>query len=197
MKKQTKKNLILALAFGVVIILGAYLIITNNTNKGKTSPDSNQEESQSQEEKDTESQNILPRVYENQTLGFSFNYPEGYGFTQDNISKDTTNTKMIIKNLDRRTTLTIYTNISGIDPDLADKHYLMEKSGDEFIISEKQDGFIPERDTSGTYSVIADFGVTEGTSKVSGKSYLAIWNSDINNKYLEDFENILESFKEI
>jgi hypothetical protein len=200
MKKKDKKNILLGLII-ILLIFGVSFYLLFRNNKGEK--DSSNINSAVQDISDTENETIegnniseVSGIYENKKAGISFSYPKSFKITQDNLGSSEINSKLILKDDSLDVSITVYQNLHGINPQFSDYIYHMVKSGDSFIISKRVEGEIPERDTE-SFSVIANFGDAEGTSKVNGSTMVMILNSKPNNTYEEEFKKVVTSLKEI
>lgn len=198
MRKKDKKGI--AVAVIAVLFVGGLLFLffsnrrveTSNSNSAVQSIKENEEEPKIEENNVSSTEGI----YENKKAGISFSYPESFKISQDNLGSGQINSKLILKDENIGVSITVYQNLHGINPQFSDYIYYMGKSGESFTISKRIEGEIPEKDTE-AFSIIANFGDAEGTSKVNGNTMLMILNSKPNNTYEDQFKKVVTSLKEI
>ncbi|NTU69843.1 hypothetical protein HGB13_03430 [bacterium] len=202
MKKKLNQKTILG-AGVLIIAIGAFLFffIEDPKKSSDNNVDNNsvavQETGENDKEKESNSNaTVKAGIYENKKAGISFTYPESYKVTKDNLGSGEINSKLILNDESRKLSVTIYQNLHGLNPQFSDYIYHMVKSGDSFVISKRVEGEIPERDTE-SFSIIANFGDAEGTSKVNGSSMIMIFNSTPNNTFEDEFKKIVLSLKEV
>jgi len=197
---KSKSTLLVLLIILIILGFGWFLLFSNSEYSGNNNIQENSVVDDKQDrnkEFDKQKAEVGENKYQNQSVGLSFDYLANYKITEDNLSSGQKNSRLIYRNDNKNTQLIVYANVEGPDPTLADFQYLMNKSNNVFKISEKREGFIPVANDDGSFSVIADFGVSPGTDKIANKKFLFVWNSKVDNKYLQDFESILLSIREM
>lgn len=200
MKKRNKKNIVIATVVSLLIAGSLLFFLIDNLNNRDNDSNNNsavQETNLAKEVKVEENNtSTVAGVYENKKAGISFNYPESFKLTQDNLGSGEINSKLVLKDDKTDISITVYQNLHGINPQFSDYIYYMVKSEGLFTIFKRIEGEIPEKDTD-AFSIIANFGDAEGTSKVNGNIMVMILNSKPNNTYEAEFKKVVTSLKEI